>query len=92
MVQTPYCFLTGLLNTIAIDWSGHGPTCRKWRVDGASLHRHGLGQLVGFLIALGFIIGATVLGMTGHTILGVATSLTLLVCMTAANVIAARLP
>jgi hypothetical protein len=91
--RTPFCFLTGLLNTMAIDWTGQGPTYRLWRIGTSrQLHQHGIGQIIGFLIMLSLIVAATVLCIMGHDIFGLVAAFLLLTCTFCANLIAARLP
>ena len=93
MTRTPYCFLTGLLNTMALDWTGGGPTYRFWRIGTSrQLRQHGVGQLIGFLIMLCLIVATTALCIADHATLGLVAALLLLACTFAANVIAAYLP
>jgi hypothetical protein len=93
MTRTPYGFLTGLLSTMAVDWSGAGPTFRRWRAATTrGYFWHGIGQFMGFLLIIGLMSMAVLLSITDHDGYGMCTALTLLCCVIGANVIAARLP
>lgn len=92
MLPTPYCFLTGLITTLAMDWTGRGVSTSRWRVGSMrDFNLHGVGMLIGFLIMLALLVTSFALGMTDHAVLGVFTSLLMFACMVAANVIALRL-
>lgn len=93
MPRTPYCFLTGLITTLAMDWTGRGATTKRWRVGSERDFRcHGIGMLIGFCIMLALLLSAFAFGMTDHTALGMISCMLMLVCIIAANVIALRLP
>lgn len=93
MPRTSYCFLTGLISTLSMDWTGHGPTAKQWRVGlERDFRRHGIGMIVGFCIMLTLLLAAFALGMANHTVLAMFACLLMLVCIVAANAIALRLP
>jgi hypothetical protein len=92
-MQTPYCFLTGLVSAMAMDWTGHGLSRRQWRMGSRrDFRRHGIGLLVGFAIMVSLLLTAAILGVTDHTILGVVAALLACACVVAATVIGQRLP
>lgn len=93
MPRTPYCFLTGLITTLAMDWTGRGLSAKRWRVGSERDFRlHGIGMLLGFCIMLALMLAAFAFGMTNHTVLGVISCVLMGACISAANVIALRLP
>jgi hypothetical protein len=91
--RTRYSIKTGLLHSLAIDWTGRGPASRSWRWRGFNdCRNHLIGQVLGFVLMLALIISMAALTVTGNASLGVTVAGLIVSCNLGANFIAARLP
>jgi ABC-type amino acid transport substrate-binding protein len=95
MSKTKWGFFTGLLNGLAADWTGTGPTYRRWALPDTctAMRLHSVGQYTGFVVDFSLLIATVVMAIEKiNTWINIIPALLLVVAMITANVIAARLP